>query len=52
MSATALGREEPVENDLTTSPDIDSLRKEIDWLDAEILRLTRKREGCERKGGP
>ncbi|MFC4001469.1 chorismate mutase [Prauserella oleivorans] len=29
--------------DETTATDIDALRKEIDWLDAEILRLVKRR---------
>jgi chorismate mutase len=42
--------EKPAEND-QAAPDIAELRKEIDWLDAEILRLVKRRTEVSRTIG-
>lgn len=42
-AAPATAAPTPVEAESAGAPDISELRKEIDWLDAEILRLVKRR---------
>ncbi|MFD9887867.1 chorismate mutase [Amycolatopsis sp. NPDC059027] len=43
MNAQTQNTEEPTPADVPSADEISSLRKEIDWLDAEILRLVKRR---------
>lgn len=40
---TSTDSDERAENQAGAGPDIEELRKEIDWLDGEILRLVKRR---------
>ena len=48
-----MNRTEPTENEQSQAavPDISELRKEIDWLDAEILRLVKRRTEVSKQIG-
>ncbi|GAA4540665.1 chorismate mutase [Amycolatopsis samaneae] len=43
MNTQAQNAGEPTEAEVPPADDISSLREEIDWLDAEILRLVKRR---------
>ncbi|EIE97503.1 chorismate mutase [Saccharomonospora glauca] len=51
MNAQTHDTDEAGRTETTTAEEIDELRKEIDWLDAEILRLVKRRAEVSKKIG-